>query len=567
MKIGEFAKYLERLTKTSSRIEITKILADLFKKLSKEEVDLAVYMSLGILAPSFRGVVFNIAERMMIRAISSAYDVLAENVVKKYKEVGDLGIVASFFAKQKKSSLSIREVYEKLFKIASLEGDGSVEKKISETARLLRNLDPLSACYVVRIPIGRLRLGFSDKTVIDALSFFEVKDKSKSKKLEAAYQVFPDLGKIALAVKKVGIDKAVKNIFPEIGTPVFPMLAQRLKSADEIVKKMGQVAVEPKFDGLRVQIHYQDGLCTKAFTRNLNDVKEMFPELVNIGKYLKAASAILDSEAVGLDAVTMQMVDFQKTMARRRKHDIFKFAAQTPVTFQIFDVILLNGISVMGQGYISRREILKRIIRPNDIFVVDDYFLTNNPNEVRSKHKEFLEKGLEGAMIKRADSNYVPGRTGWRWIKMKEVEEASGKLADTVDCVIMGYSQGRGKRSVFGIGQFLAGIKSSEKFLTITKVGTGLTDEQFKELQKRLSNLVIEKKPVGYEVHKDLEPDFWVLPKVVVEIAADELTKSPKHSAGLALRFPRLVRFREDKSADQVTTLKEIQNLYRIQKR
>ncbi|OGM32468.1 hypothetical protein A2803_03285 [Candidatus Woesebacteria bacterium RIFCSPHIGHO2_01_FULL_44_21] len=566
MKVSQLSEYFERLERTSSRIEITKILAELFNEISADEIDKAVYLSLGTLAPSYKGIVFNLAERMMIKIISRAYGVAQEEILKQYKAAGDLGAVAYKLAPDRKCNLTVNEVYAELVKIAQDEGEGSQERKMGATAALLKKLDPLSAKFVARIPVGNLRLGFSDKTILDALSWMETGDKSKSKMLESAYQVLPDVGKLAQEVKKGGVDKASKNVKPVVGVPIMPALPQRLKSADEMVKKMGKVAVEPKFDGLRVQIHYQKGKPVRAYTRNLNDISEMFPELNDVGKYLKVESAILDSEAVGLDAETMKMADFQVTMNRRRKHDIAENAKKTPLTFQIFDVMLVGGRNVMGENYETRRETLKDILKPNKVFVVDDFLLTTEAEKIRARHSELLKSGLEGAMVKKAESGYIPGRTGWRWVKIKEVEEASGKLADTVDAVIMGYTQGRGKRASFGIGQFLAGVRSNDKILTITKVGTGLTDEQFKELNNRLKNLVTHEKPKEYEVHKDLTPDFWVKPEVVVELAADELTKSPKHTAGLALRFPRLVKFRDDKSVNQATTLVEIKKLYKLQR-
>jgi DNA ligase-1 len=188
---------------------------------------------------------------------------------------------------------------------------------------------------------------------------------------------------------------------------------------------------------------------------------------------------------------------------------------------------------------------------------------------ITREHREKVAHGLEGIIVKKVDSKYVPGRTGWRWVKMKEAEKAHGKLADTVDCVVMGYSSGKGKRAGFGVGQFLAGVideSAGWRIKTITKVGTGLTDKQFKELKKRLSKIETNEKPKKYQVHNDLKPDFWVKPDLVVEIAADEITKSPKHTAGLALRFPRLVRFRNDKSVRGATTLKEIKSLLKLQR-
>lgn len=567
MKISKFASFLERLENTSSRIEITKILAELLRGLKASEIDKAVYLSLGILAPSYRGVVFNLAERTMLKIVSLAYGVSHEETIKEYKAQGDLGAVAQKLAPKNKTNLTVNEVYEKLVIIASLEGEGSTERKTTLAAELLKQLDPLSARFVTRIPLGKLRLGFSEKTIMDALSWMETGDKSKAVLLERSFEVLPDIGQLAQAVRATGIEKASKGVSPKLNTPILPMLPQRLKSTVEMINKMGRVAVEPKFDGLRVQIHYHEGHPVRAYTRNLNDISDMFPELNTIGKYIKAKSAILDSEAIGVDEATKKFADFQTTMNRRRKHGISESAKRTPLQFQIFDVMFLDGKNLMQEEYSKRRSVLLTIFSQNSTFRIDKSVVTRDPQMIKNTHENYVKQGLEGVLVKKTTSKYVPGRTAWRWVKMKEAEGKEGKLSDTVDCVVMGYTAGRGKRANFGLGQFLAGIKSGEKFLSITKVGTGLTDEQFKELNKRLQTIKVRQKPKQYEVHKDLEPDYWVNPEVVVELAADELTKSPKHTAGLALRFPRLVKFRDDKDSSETTTLKEIKNLYQLQTR
>jgi DNA ligase-1 len=193
--------------------------------------------------------------------------------------------------------------------------------------------------------------------------------------------------------------------------------------------------------------------------------------------------------------------------------------------------------------------------------VVDDYWETDDPKKIRQMHERLLGEGLEGVIVKKLGSEYVPGRTGWRWVKMKEVEESHAKLSDTVDCVVMGYYRGRGKRAQFGIGAFLVGIKGEGGYVTVTKVGTGLTDELFRELKNRLDRLVVRERPRDYVIDKALEPDVYVEPELVVELAADEVTESPTHTAGLALRFPRLVKLRDDKSVDQITSLKELEGM------
>jgi len=576
MTFRNLARYLERLEKTSSRIEITKILAELFAKSNESEIDKVVYLILGNLAPIYSGVVFNLAEKMLVRALAGAYSIEVALVVEMYKKEGDLGEVAFRLANERKRKgnsyeLSVREVHEKLLEIASDEGEGSQERKIEKMSKLISFLDPLSCRFVVRIPLGKLRLGFSDKTVIDALSWMETGSKEKRGKIETAYNLYPDVGLLAREVKKFGIDESVKRIKPEIGVPILPMLAQRLKSPKEMIEKMKKVFVEPKFDGLRIQIHYKrsgfsDGTKVKAFTRNLNETSWMFPELKGVERYINCQEAIFDSEGIGVDEERKSLANFQTTMTRRRKHDIEKIASKVSIKFCVFDLMYKDGESLVNLPYEERRKILSEVIKKNSLLEVVDYEVTQDPEVISRLMRERLKQGMEGIIVKKYDSKYVAGRTGWRWVKMKEEEGAKAKLADTVDCIVMGYSLGRGKRVSFGVGQFLVGILDGEIVKTVTKVGTGLTDEQFHELKKRLTGLEAKEKPKSYLVDKLLEPDFWVEPSLVVEIAADEITVSPTHSSGFALRFPRLVRFREDKSPKEATTITELKRLYKLQK-
>lgn len=577
MTFEKLAHHLNSLEKTSSRIEITKILAGLFKKADISEIDKITYLLLGRLAPNYKDIVFNIAEKMMLRIISDAYDVRSEEVVDVYKKKGDLGNVAQSVAKGKGKNLSAGKVYDDLLKIANDEGAGSQDRKVKDTAKLLSSLDPLSARYVARIPVGKLRLGFSNKTIIDALSWMKNGDKSESSKLEKAYFVYPDVGHLVKKVKQKGIGGAVKDVKPQTGVPVLPMLAQRLKSPSEMIEKMHEVSVEPKFDGLRIQIHYKktgfDGNKkdnVRAYTRNLNETSWMFPELQMLGKQLDVTEMILDTEAVGVDEERQKMANFQTTMTRRRKYEIEKIAGKIGIKFYVFDILLKNGKSLMNKTYLERRAELEksvgRIVKGGaKVLEVVGYTVTKDPKVIEKEMRRELSKGLEGIIVKRADSKYVAGRTGWRWVKMKEEEAAKAKLADTVDCIVMGYSVGKGKRATFGVGQFLVGVRDNEKIKTVTKVGTGLTDDQFKELAVRLKRLEVSRKPKDYIVDKLLIPDFWVEPELVVEIAADEITKSPTHSSGYALRFPRLVKFRDDKGVEESTTLSELKKLFKLQ--
>lgn len=559
MKFKDLALYFEKLEKTSSRLTITEILADLFKHTDPLEIDKVIYLSLGELAPAYKGIVFNMADQMVIRAISEAYGVSSEKVKKEYRKRGDLGDVVYNISKEiykEKEGPTVEAVYDKLMLAAKEGGEGSQERRIKILSDILKSVDPVSAKFVARIPVGKLRLGFSEKTIIDALAISQFGDKTKKVELTKAFEVMPDIGLVA--------QKLPTHPKPVFGVPVFPMLAQRLNSPSEMTAKMGRVGIEPKFDGLRVQIHYENGKY-HAFTRNLHDISAMFPELVNLKKYLKAKSVILDSEGLGIDEETKKVLDFQTIMTRRRKHEISDMAKKIPANFYVFDILYKDGESLMDKNYLERRKILKETVKNDSLLRVDEEVITSDPTVIADYYQKKIKEGMEGIMVKKAESTYVPGRTGWRWTKMKQVETASGKLSDTMDCVVMGYTVGKGKRASFGLGQFLVGVRDGEKILTVTKVGTGLTDDQFRQLNERLKKLVVGEKPKEYEVAKVLEPNYWVTPQVVVEIAADDITKSPNHTAGLALRFPRLVKFRDDKSYKEATTVKELKNLYELQ--
>lgn len=581
MQFSELSSYLKRLEDTPSRLEITRILTELFKVSGVTEIDKVTYLSLGILAPNYEGVLLNLAEKMILRSISLSYAKNLEEVTAIYKKLGDVGNVAQKLASLTVhgSQLTVTDVYEKLLEIAKDNGEGSVERKIEKMADILSKVDSLSARFIARIPVGRLRLGFSEKTVIVALAALDPRNQIEiEKEIESAYNIRPDIGYIAKLVKEGNLTSAK----PEVGVPVVPMLAARLNSTSEMIKKMGEVSVEPKFDGLRVFIHYKrekdletrlpDGQASSGqdfiqiFTRNMNSIDiNTFPELLSVGKFIKADEVILDSEAIGVDPERAIFLDFQKTIQRRRKHDIEKNASEIPLQFQIFDVLLLNGKSLINAPYIERRKELEKIIVNGSLLRVDENTITTDADVIKKLHEKYLKMGLEGVVVKKANAGYVSGRTGWNWVKMKEEEGMKGRLSDTIDAVVMGYFSGKGKRTQFGLGKILVGIRDGDKIRTLTKVGTGLTEEMLVTIRKRLDKLESKEKPKEYEAQKDLIPDVWAIPSLIVELSADSISVSTKHSLGLSLRFPRFLKIREDKDVTQATSLNELKEIYRLQ--
>ncbi|HNP89018.1 MAG TPA: ATP-dependent DNA ligase [Candidatus Woesebacteria bacterium] len=592
MKFTNFADYLARLEATSSRLAITEILAELFKKASADEVDKICYLSLGQLAPLYEGVEFNLAEKLLFRAVGQAFKVSEEEVKREYKKVGDLGEVAqrlkTLNSGKENRDLSVNQVYEMLLAIAEEGGSGSVERKVRKMAELLGFLDKLSVKYVVRIPLGRLRLGFSDLTILDALSWMLKGDKSQRNIIEEAFNVQADIGNIVRLVKVKGLD-SLKDLRVRLGVPVMSGLCQRLPTADEMITKMGKVAVEPKYDGTRLQMHFSRKKIEKekeslmlfdfktegfirTFTRNLENTTPMFPDLAKAAwQEINAQEVILDGEAIGFDLKTGKFLPFQETIKRKRKHDVSLTAQKIPLRYYVFDVLFKDGRDLLKLPLSERRTILEKTISPkNRTILISPQIVTDQVDVLRTYHDEQKQKGLEGVVVKKWSAPYDPGRRGFTWVKFKEEEsKKGGGLADTLECVVMGYYRGKGKRAGFGIGAFLVGIREAENsdtFLTISKIGTGLTDEQWRELKAKSENFKVKSEPKQYKVNKNLEPDVWCEPKIMVEIQADNITVSPIHTAGLALRFPRLVRFRDLKAASQATTLTEAKKLFRMQK-
>ena len=563
MTFSELAKYFQRLEATASRNSMTEILAELFRKAKPQEIGEICYLLQGRTVPLYEAIEFGVADKFMIRAIVRAYDVPGGEVKRAFKKFGDLGAAAEALHSGR-GGLSVSDVFEKLDALARVGGAGSQEKKIGLLADLLRGTDALSARFIARIPLDKLRLGFSDMTILDALSWMEAGNKSLRPRLEAAYNVRPDIGLLATEIRKDGV-KGLSNIHAKVGAPILASLCARLPTADEMIDKMKEVAVEPKYDGVRVAVHYNKGE-VKTFSRNLENTTGMFPELQEIGKELNAREVILDSEAVGYDAAHDRPIPFQETVTRKRKHGITESAKSTPLKFFVFDILYKNGRELLSEPLSTRRKILEATIKHPHHLIVSPQIVTKNADEIRGYHDEQIKKGLEGVVVKKWDSIYEPGRAGFHWVKFKEEEGKTGKLTDTIDAVVMGYYRGEGKRSGFGIGAFLVGVVRGDSIVTVTKIGTGVSDELWKDIRKRLNDIKVPKEPKEYkDVNKLLIPDVWVAPKIVVELAGDDLTKSPTHGAGIAVRFPRLVRIRDDKSPRQATTVRELTAMYKNQ--
>lgn len=575
MKFKDLAVYLEQIENTSSSNEIIVLTAEMIQELTPEEVPFALYLMLGILGPAYDTVEFGLSDKLVARAVAHALGRDITEIGHSYKQTGDLGSVYAEVGNRISKNLSIAEVYEQLHKIAHINGKGSVDTKINTLAQLLHSLDQLEGKYVIRIILERLRTGLADAKILDALSWVLAGDKSLRKDIEGAYNVLPDIGKVAQRVLKDGV-KGLTHVTATPGTPIRPAQSERLPTPAHIVEKLGIFAVEPKMDGFRVQIHVfgkGDERQVRLFSRNLNEMTHMFPDIVEAAAKLPVQEGIFDSEAVAFNPDTTEYLPFQDTVKRRRKHGVEEMSIRVPLRVFLFDMLYLNGQALLDTPAGERFAYLTALdYSTQSVIEVTRHDVVNSEVQLRTLFDLYVSEGLEGVMCKKLEAEYQAGSRNFNWVKYKRATDQA--LNDTVDVVVMGYYAGQGQRNRFGIGAFLVGVHDEESgmFQTLAKIGTGLSDEQWKDMKQRLDLCRTDDAPKTYAVHQNLAPDVWTLPKVVVEVAADEITRSPIHTAakgegtlngsGLALRFPRLVRVRDDKNPFDTTTPAELLSMY-----
>lgn len=568
----EVAETFEELEATTKRLQMSEILGELFRKAGAEEVDKVIYLLHGRLGPPFENIEFGVDERLILLALISATGRSADDVERLYKARGDLGLATEELLQGPGESLSLGEVFTVLESIAQASGTGAQQRKVRLTTDLLRRLSGPEAKYVVRVLQGKLRLGVGDATIMDALSWASTGNYSLRPVIEKAYNLSSDLGLVGRVLLSKGA-KALEEMKPQVGRPIRVELAERLPSAEAIIKKMGRVEAEPKYDGLRLQLH-KDGQRVRFFTRRLEDVTGMFPELAEAAvRQISVRDAILDGEALVYNPETGEFLPFQVTVQRKRKYRIEEMGARYPLRLFVFDLLYASGQSYIDRPLSERRRELDKILTwdEDDPIRPTERLITDNPEELDHFFTDMVNRGLEGIVVKKPDAVYQAGQRSFNWVKLKRGYQA--ELRDTVDVVLVGYLTGKGKRAKFGIGSLLGAVYDPEndRFRTVSKIGSGLTDEEWGEMKRLLD----ENRTPGPPPRVDsiIVPDVWSTPKYVVEVQADEITRSPKHTCGkvgkepgYALRFPRVLDWiRTDKGPEDATTEQEILEMYRMQ--
>ena len=549
MLYNKLADYYERLESTTRGLEKREILAELYSSVPDRLLPGIVLLSMGT--------VYNqgeedlgIAEEMLKRSIAKAFGVSVHDVEKKFKEKGDLGLVAEHFISHRKQAtlarkeLTVSMVFENLRKLPEVSGSGSQDRKISLISELLSHASAKEARYLVRTVLGQMRIGVAGGIVRDAIAKAFGQEK---KDVEHVFNILGDYGRVAEMAKKGRLDAEI-----ELGYPIRVMLADRAANLKEAMDAFEDPAIEMKLDGFRAQIH-KKGRKIWIFSRRMDDVTRQFPEVAEWArKSVHADDAIIEGEimAVGKDGRPRPFQELSRRI--QRKYNIERMVNEIPVRMDLFEIIYLNGRNLMHENLRSRWETLGKIIRPiQGKFSPVEHIETRDLKKAEKFYEYCLSMGEEGVIVKNMQARYQPGRRVGYWLKVKPI-------MDPLDLVITGATWGEGKRAHWLGSLVLSARDGNGNFVPTAMLGSGLTDEQLESLTRKLKKLIIEEN--GREVK--------ISPSIVMEVAYEEIQESPKYESGYALRFPRLLRIREDdKKPADADTLGTIGKLFRQQRR
>jgi len=569
------------LERFSGRIVLIERLAELFRQTPDELVPTVALLCQGQIAPDFAGIELGVAERLAARAVAQAAGVPVERVMAGLRDTGDLGLAAEQLLgeldPERAATLEVGTVFDGLHEIARAEGEGSQGRKLGGMVGLLGQATPLEARYLVRTVTGSLRLGIGTATILDALAEVHAGGRKQRQILERAYNICSDLSMVAATLVSGGLAE-VERMEVRAGNPVRPMLAQRMSESAEILAKLGGTcAAEYKYDGIRVQAHRTADGVLELYTRRLDRVSTQFPEVVELlDKSLGPREAILEGEVVAADPASGELRPFQDVMFRRRKYGIAEATKDFPVSMFCFELLYADGTDLTRLPYLERRARLAEAITPSPRLRLATAEQVSDELALERVFEQAVAEGCEGLICKSVDptAQYQAGARGWQWIKLKR--DYRSELTDTLDLVVVGGLAGRGRRAgMYGALLLAVYDPAGERFQTICKCGTGLSDAELAGLPARLAPLARAQRPA--RVDSRWAADVWFEPTVVVEVLAAELTLSPHHTAGwgllkedagLALRFPRFTgRWRDDKAPTDATNVEEAITMYRTARR
>jgi DNA ligase-1 len=563
-----FAAVLRTLEETPSRRSRVALLAKAFRGLSPAEVGRAALILTGAVAPSFSGIELGMAETEAAKALAAAVGLPEGNVRSRLTSVGDIGALAAQLIPDRPATLELGEVFEALMAIARDSGQGAQGRKRAALASLLSRAGPDEARALLRIVTGKLRVGAGEAAILDGLAEAFLGQGASSELVARAYNLTSDLAETAS--RACAGEDALRSVRIEIGKPVRMMLAGRLPTVDAIVERLGPHAGEYKYDGERLQIHGEGGQI-RAFSRRGEDVTHQIPEIAKAVRQLGSRRFILEAEAVVVDPASGALQPFQEVLNRRVKAWSNDLLERYPLRAFVFDLLHLDGEDLIDLPYRERRARLERFLEPRSRLALASMAPIEDAAALEAFFDEAKGAGAEGVMCKALDGRYTPGERGFAWVKYKG--PSGGSLTDTLDLVVVGAWWGRGRRGG-AYGSLLMAVYNADedRFETISRLGAGLADEHLRQLLPALLDPLRTPSPPP-RVVATLRPDVWFMPAVVLEVRAQELTRSPMHTAGasllgngrgLALRFPRFVRYREDKEPTDATTTAEVVRLFRM---
>jgi len=585
MRFKALAILFSELESTTKRLEMTDKLSLFFENIKRsndfKELDKIIYLLQGQLVSNIKQFPkIGIAEKMIIEALALHSGIENIKVKKILRKTGDIGTTAELILSKKKkessmayftynlieieSSLEISELLHELQKMALREGVHSHRKKLMILRELMSKTSPLETKYILRIITSTLRVGVSTMTIIDGLALGFTGVKKNREFIENAYNLHPDLGEVTMVLAEKGIS-AVKRINIEYGVPIRMMLASRVPYGEIIEKTGSPLTVEYKLDGERLQIHKKSEK-VKLFSRRLLDISKQFPDVCRvISDNINATNVILEGEVVAMDHFYEKMLPFQVLSKRRRKHDVDNIMNEVPVCLFLFDILKCDNESFLSKSFLIRRKKLGEIVSERDELRLVKSKTIKHTDELLDFFNEARKEGNEGIIAKSIEDNsfYQPGNRGFLWIKLKGIE--GGKLIDSVDVVLVGAFYGKGRRT--GVyGTYIGAVYDPEsgKFIAFTRFFSGLTDELSESLTKDIKKYKLRKKPRNV-ICEDI-PDVWFEPEVVIEIIGDEITISEKFlTLGYSMRFPVFQRLRPEKGPEDITTVNEIDELYKSQ--
>lgn len=632
-KLGEPVPYkaladtYARIEETSSRTYIIGHLTNLFRSviaLSPNELLTAIYLSTNQLGPAFEGLELGIGAATILKAIAETCGKTMAVLKQSYTELGDLGLVAMDSRQTQKtlfrpSPLSLASVFKSFRAIATMSGNKSGNEKRAMIKKLLVAARGNETRYIVRSLQGKLRIGLAAKSVLVAVVHALVltpPDSAHPPRILNRYREGDVKGQALEQLLEESV-ATVKEVYSEVpsyeamlpvllnttdiahgetirelrvrchiqpGVPVHPMLAQPTRGITEVLDRFSETGFtcEYKYDGERAQIHMVDQKTFRIFSRNLEDNTGKYPDIIaNVPLALVDAagttSFILDCEAVAWDKEKQRRRPFQ-VLSTRRKKNVEAANVDVPVIVYAFDLLYLNGKSLLKETLEHRRQALRATFRPvDDKFQFAQYQDCTTVDEVRELLEKSVAEDCEGLMVKTLTHNatYEPSRRSYNWLKVKK-DYLEG-MTDTLDLVPIGAWHGHGKRTGLYGGYLLACYNDDdEEYQAITVIGTGFSEAQLATFTEQLKPTVIDKKPHYLRVGegKQAKPDVWMEPTVVWEVKAADLSISPVHvaaiglvhdSKGIALRFPRILRVRDDKKPEDATTSQQVADMYRNQ--